>query len=85
MNAVKLGEQVSLIFSTVLDAVHRGLEGDDEEVHEVADRAYWERLGSKNSLAMADQLLEIIKKIDPSLRDEVQQILHWPREERAAE
>jgi hypothetical protein len=67
MNAVKLGEQVSLICSTVLGEVRLGLVDEDEEVQEVTDRAYWEKRGSKNTLAMADELLEIIKKIDPSL------------------
>jgi len=40
---------------------------EDEEVQEVTDRAYWEKRGSKNTLAMADELLEIIKKIDATL------------------
>src|SRR5262249_9054310 len=67
MNAVKLGDQVSLVCSTVLGEVRLGLVDEDEEVQEVTDRAYWEKRGSKNTLAMADELLNIIKKIDSTL------------------
>ena len=67
MNAVKFGDQVSLVCSTVLGEVRLGLVDEDEEVQEVADRAYWEKRATKNTLEMADDLLKIIKQIDPSL------------------
>jgi hypothetical protein len=67
MNAVKFGEHVSLVCSTVLDEVRLGLVDEDEEVQEVTDRAYWEKRGRKCTLGMADDLLNIIKQIDPSL------------------
>src|SRR5438128_6046348 len=67
MNAVKFGEQVSLVCSTVLGEVRLGLVDEDEEVQEVTDRAYWEKRGTKSTLGMADDLLNIIKQIDPSL------------------
>ena len=67
MNAVKLGEHVSLVCSTVLGEVRLGLVDEDEEVQEVTDRAYWEKRGSKITLGLADELHNIIKKIDPSL------------------
>lgn len=67
MRAVKLGKSVSLLFTTVLDHVQRGLVDDDEEINEATDRAYWETRGSKATVAMADELLEIIKEFDPAL------------------
>jgi hypothetical protein len=67
MRAVQLGDTVSLVFTTVLDQVQLGLVEEDEEVHEITDRAYWEARGSKATVAMADELLEIVRGVDPSL------------------
>ena len=67
MRAVQLGSTVSLVFTTVLDQVQLGLVGEDEEVHEATNRAYWEARGSKATLAMADELLEIVRSLDPTL------------------
>lgn len=67
MQVVKIGDQVSLVFTTVLSQIHLGLVDDDEEVREVTDRSYWEKRGSKKSIEMADQLLEILKSWDSDL------------------
>jgi len=44
-----------------------GLIDEDEEVAEVTDRAYWEQRGSKATVALADQLLELAKMHDSAL------------------
>ena len=67
MSAVQLGDAVSLIFTTVLDQVRFGLVDEDEEVHEVTDRTYWENRGSKATVAMADELLEVVRTLNPHL------------------
>jgi len=67
MNAVQLGDSVSLMFTIVLDQVRFGLVDEDEELHETTDRAYWEKRGAKATVAMADDLLLIVKTLDPSL------------------
>lgn len=67
MRAFSYGDKISLIFTTVLDQMRLGMVDDDEEVQEVTDRTYWENRGSKSTLAMVDELLEIIKTFDPSL------------------
>ena len=67
MSAVQLRDAVSLIFTTVLDLVRFGLVDEDEEVHEVTDRAYWEGRGSKATVAMADELLEVLRAFNPDL------------------
>ena len=67
MSAVQLGEAVSLVFTTVLDQVRFGLVDEDEEVHEATDRTYWENRGSKATVAMADELLEIVHTFNPKL------------------
>jgi hypothetical protein len=67
MSAVQLGDAVSLVFTTVLDQVRFGLVDEDEEVHEATDRTYWENRGSKATVAMADELLEIVRTLNPKL------------------
>jgi hypothetical protein len=67
MNSLKLGDQVGLFFTTVVSQVSFGLVDEDEEVREATDRSYWENRGSKKTVAMADELLEIARQFDPSL------------------
>jgi hypothetical protein len=67
MRDVQLGSSVSLDFTTILDQVQLGLVDEDEEVHEATDRTYWEARGSKATVAMTDELLEILKQLDPAL------------------
>ncbi|NQW49402.1 MAG: hypothetical protein HQ464_16705 [Planctomycetes bacterium] len=68
MTAVQLGETVSLAFTTVLDQVRLGLVDEDEEVQEATDRTYWESRGSKGTVAMVDELLEVVQTLNPRLQ-----------------
>ena len=68
MNAVQLGDTVSLAFTTVLDQVLFGLVDEDEETQEPADRAYWENRGSKATVAMADEVLALVQEFNPRLQ-----------------
>src|SRR6266511_1756336 len=61
LSAIRLGEQVSLVFSKVIDEVQRGLVDEDEEIAEATDRAYWERRGSRQTLALTDELLDWLR------------------------
>jgi predicted transport protein len=65
MNALKVGDNLSLVFTTVMDHVTLGLVDEDEEVQEVTDRSYWEQRGTKETVALADRVLEMIQKLDP--------------------
>jgi hypothetical protein len=67
MNALAIGNQVGLVFTTVLDQMSLGLVDEDEEIQEVTDRAYWESRGSKKTVAMADEFLGIAKQFDGAL------------------
>jgi hypothetical protein len=67
MQAFKHGDQVFLVFTTVLDEMRLGLVDEDEEVQEVTDRSYWEQRGSKATIAMTDELLEKLKLLDSDL------------------
>jgi hypothetical protein len=66
LQAIKLGDSVSLVCSTVLDEVRLGLVDEDEEVQAVTDRAYWEARATKQTLAMVDELLQIVRTFAPS-------------------
>lgn len=66
MQAVKLGDNVSLICSTVLGQMRLGLVDEDEELQEITDRAFWEKRASKATVSDADGLLSIIKTFDPA-------------------
>jgi hypothetical protein len=66
MAAFQIGEGVVLTFTTVVDELERGLV-DEDEVPEVADRAYWENRGNKATVAMADELLELIHQFAPGI------------------
>src|SRR5262249_33977948 len=67
MQAYKLGDQISLVFTTVLSQMKLGMVAEDEEVAEAADRGYWEGRGSKATLEMTDDLLGIVRALDPEL------------------
>ena len=67
LHAVRLGETVSLVFTRFLDVVRLGLVDEDEEVQAVTDRAYWEQRASRATLAMTDELVEVVRAIDPEL------------------
>jgi predicted transport protein len=67
LTAIQLGDTVSLVFSKVIDEARLGLVDEDEEVRVPADRAYWEKRGSKQTLAMADEILKWLRELDPGL------------------
>ena len=58
MQALEVGENLALSFITVMDEMTRG--GDEEEESTPTDRAYWERVASKETVEMADEALKII-------------------------
>jgi len=68
LRAVKISDNVTLVFTTVMDELSRGYIDEDEDAESApTDRAYWEKRGSKSTLALADQLLALLKDLDPSL------------------
>jgi predicted transport protein len=66
MNALKHGNHISLICTTVLDQMTLGLEEEDEE-KEVVDRSYWEKRGTKTTVGLADKLLGYIHSFAPAI------------------
>ena len=63
LSALKVGDQVALSFTTVLDQVNLGLD-DEEEEKEVTDRPYWEKQSTPKTVKIADELLSIINEFD---------------------
>jgi len=61
MNAFKFGDNIGLVFTTVLDESTAELDDEEEEM-EVTDRSYWISRGSEVTVRMADNLLDIINK-----------------------
>jgi hypothetical protein len=66
MQLIKMGDQTTLVFTTVVSEVSRGLV-DEDEVAAPADRPYWENRASKATVELADKLLSIVHQIDPAL------------------
>ena len=68
MQALQVGDNVTLVFTKVMDEFSRGLVDEDEEAEAApADRAYWEQRATKETVALSDQLLDILHKFDPTL------------------
>lgn len=67
LSAIKFEDRLSLIFTKVMDELTLGLVEEDEEVQTVADRAYWENRGSKNTVAMVDEIFEYIRDFAPEI------------------
>lgn len=69
MQALKVGDHLTLVFTTVMDELTRGMVDEDEDAEAApTDRTYWEQArGSKETVAMVDQALEIARAYDPSL------------------
>ena len=68
MQAILVGEHMTLVFTKVLDELSRGLVDDDEDAEATpTDRAYWEQRASKATVSLADKMLEMLKAFDPTL------------------
>jgi predicted transport protein len=69
MQALAVGEHITLVFTTVIDELTRGLVDEDEDAEAVpTDRAYWEKQATKATVELADELLRIAKQFDPALQ-----------------
>ena len=63
LDALKIGDNITLSFTKVLDELSYGLDEDDEM--DVTDRDYWTKRSTNNVVKMADVLLEQVNQIDP--------------------
>jgi len=68
MQALRIGENITLVFTTVMDELSRGLVDEDEDAAAApTNRTYWEKRATKSTVALADDLLEMVRQFDPSL------------------
>lgn len=68
MSALKFGDQVTLYFTKVVDAMPLGLDDEGEEVKAATDRNFWEtERGTKETVALADDMLSLIKTFAPDM------------------
>ena len=68
MQALQVGDNLTLVFTKVLDELSRGVVDEDEDAAAApTDRAYWERNAAKSTVGLADQVLEILRDFDPTL------------------
>ena len=68
MQALRVADKTTLVFTRVIDELTRGLvDEDEEEDAQPADRPYWEGKASTATLALVDGLLAMVKQFDPSL------------------
>jgi hypothetical protein len=66
LNAIQVGEQITLISTVILDQ-RLGLAPDEEEEQDVVDRIYWEKRTSKITVDMVNEVLRILKTLDQEL------------------
>ena len=67
VTAIETPEGIGLQFTKILDTVKLGYLDEDEETSEPTDRAYWEKRGTKKTVALADKILEISKSFLPAV------------------
>jgi len=67
MTAIETESGVGINFTKVLDEMTLGMPEEDEAINEPADRAYWETRSNKKMVAIADEILALVKEINPSL------------------
>lgn len=62
--ALKVGGSLTLVFTRVVDVLELGPVDDDGVPPSPADRADWERRGSKATVGMVDEILKLIQAVD---------------------
>ena len=68
MRALLVGDQITLVFTKVMDEFSRGLIDEDEDAFAApTDRPYWEKKATKETVGLAKKILEIIHSLDDSL------------------
>lgn len=67
MQLIKVGNHTTLVFTTVMNELKRGLVDGDEPISAPVDRAYWEAANRKDALTVADDFLKLVRQIDKTI------------------
>lgn len=65
LQALRVGDQIGLVFTRVLDELPLTVLGDDEETREVVDRNYWVQRGSTATVKLAERVVEMVNTFAP--------------------
>ena len=69
MQALQVGDGLTLVFTRVVDEMTRGLVDVDEDAEAApTDRLYWERTAIKATVALVDDFMPMIAQLDPELK-----------------
>ncbi len=74
MQALKIGDSITVVFTKIMDALTLGTDEDEDAGAAPTDRAYWEKRASKETMGLADQLLTMLKELDSSLEFRYNQV-----------
>lgn len=66
LNAIQMNDAITLVFTTVLDRTTLGVE-EEEDADEPRDRAYWEAKGSPAKLQLTDEVLALVREVEPGV------------------
>jgi hypothetical protein len=66
LNAIQVGEQLTLVSTVILDQ-RLGFTHDEADEIDVVDRTYWERRASETTVSMLNEALRLMKIIDQEL------------------
>lgn len=64
LTAYKVGEDIALTFTKILDEIHPGSPDDDTDV-QPTDRDYWEKRSTQKMLKLVDGLVDEVRKVEP--------------------
>lgn len=65
MSAIQIENKIGLHFVKVLDeSLMKEIDDEIETVHQPTDRGFWEETASKETVSLADSILNLIKKCD---------------------
>ena len=65
LQAVTVGDKIGLLFTKILDERHLGIFEKEDDGKDETDRAYWENKGSKKTVELADQMVEMVQTFAP--------------------
>jgi hypothetical protein len=65
VNAVELGDAVTLVFTKVLDLLTLGIEETDDP-DEPRDRLFWEKKAAPVTISLTDSLMALVREVEPA-------------------
>lgn len=69
LQALRVGAHVTVVCTTVVDEMTRGLVDEDEDAASApTDRSYWEKRATKTTVGLVDRMLILLQGLDPSLK-----------------